>query len=143
MTNSGDFSHDGSHHIGDNKAETGSGNCIHNDSHHGALHVKTETGNGNGIQDDTNQGACNKAKAETGNGSGIHDDSHHGLHAKDLTKAEANIGDSKTVVRTKADSKAMTDLGDSQQYEHRTAVRTKAETNSGDSEAGTNLGDTH
>ena len=37
MTSSGDFIHDGSHHIGDSRAEAGSGRDIHDDSHHGLL----------------------------------------------------------------------------------------------------------
>ena len=89
-TGSGNFIHDDSHHIGDNKAETGSGNCIHDDSHQGAYNkAKAETGSGDGIHDDSHHGALH-VKTETGNGDGIHDDSHQGAHNK--AKAETGSG---------------------------------------------------
>ena len=37
MTSSGDSIHDGSHHIGDSKAEADSGSDIHDNSHRGLL----------------------------------------------------------------------------------------------------------
>ena len=62
--------------IGDNKAETDSGDFIHDDTHHGASKEAVT-----GSSDDED---------EKGNGDVIHDDSHHGA----INKAENNSGDS-------------------------------------------------
>ena len=66
-----------------------------------------------------------------------------------LTKIKTKKGqDNEAGVRAKAetnisDSKAMTNLGNSQHYRHRASDKTKTETDNSDSKAVTNLGDTH